>query len=117
MKRFVVFVLLVALPIRTVIAVSRFGCAMMPMAKSQAESSGNPCPAHIVESLAVETGAAGDDGNTSCASCVLACCAALAPEPVEVVAVAQIGSFVAVAMKTLFASAVPHVLERPPRLA
>lgn len=117
MKRFVVLLLLVALPIRTVLAVSGFGCAMMPMQKSQAESNGIPCPAHVVESIVVETEAAGDDANTSCASCVLACCAALAPEPVQVAAVAQIGSFVAVVIKTSFANAVPHALERPPRLA
>ena len=70
-----------------------------------------------VESAAIETEAAADDASVSCPSCALACCAALAPEPTQVAAVAQIGSFVAVVIKTSFANAVPHALERPPRLA
>ncbi len=67
MKRWIVFLLLLALPIRTVLAVSGFGCAMMPMQKAHAESHGVPCPTHVVEGAAVETEAAADDASASCA--------------------------------------------------
>ena len=80
MKRFVVCLILVALPIRTVLAMSGFGCAMMPMQQSHAENHGAPCPMHAAEDAAVEMQPAADDVNVSCPSCAMACCAALAPQ-------------------------------------
>ena len=117
MKRCVVFLLLLALPIRTVLAVSGFGCAMMPMQKSHAESHGAPCQTHRVEGAAIETEAATGDAGVSCPSCALTCCAALAPESTQVATVAQIGDLAAAVTRNSFASAVPQALERPPRLA
>ena len=116
MKRFVVCLLLVALPIRTVLAVSVFGCSMLPMHESHAEGHGAPCPAHAAEGAA-ETQAAADDASVSCPSCALACCAALAPQPTRVATAVHMGSFVAAVFNPSFANAIPHALERPPRLA
>ncbi len=116
MKRWIVFLLMLALPIRTVLAVSGLACTMMPMQKSHAESHRTPCATHGAENAAAEIEAATDDASVSCASCVLACCAALAPEPTPVAAVAQARSFVAAVIDTAFDNAVPHALERPPRL-
>lgn len=117
MKRWIVFLLLLALPIRTVLAVSGLGCAMLPMQKSHAESHGAPCPTHTVEGAAIETAAATDDAGVSCPSCALACCAALAPEPTQVAAVVQISGLAAAVTRNSFSNAVPQALERPPRWA
>lgn len=76
MKRGIVFILLLALPIRAVLAVSGIGCMAMPsMAEPSAISDGS-CPMH-------EGPPAGSGPSTAtCSSCDAACCAALAPESV-----------------------------------
>ena len=115
MKRWIVVLLLLALPIRTVLAVSGFGCAMMPMQMSQAGGDGAPCPMHAVDDAPMaETPA--DSVLASCPSCAAACCAALAPMPPAVTGVSLVGDYASSVVKTSFANAVRHTLERPPRL-
>ena len=49
MKRLIVFLMLLALPIRMVLVVSGFGCAGMPMQMPQAGGADRaPCPMHVV---------------------------------------------------------------------
>jgi hypothetical protein len=113
MKRFIVFLLLLALPIRTVLAVSGFGCAMLPMQMSQTDD-GAPCPMHMVDDASMaETPA--DGAQASCSSCAAACCAALAPMPPTIARISVVGDYASAAVKTSFANAARHALERPPR--
>ena len=116
MRRLIVFLLLLALPIRTVLAVSGFGCAMMPMQISQAGGDDAPCPMHAVAGASMADTPA-DSAPASCPSCAAACCAALAPVPTAVARICWVGDYASAVVKTSFASAVPHTLERPPRLA
>ena len=119
MKRCIVFILLLALPIRTVLAVSGFGCAMMPtqtpMQMTQAEAERTPCPLHTIDASTSEVST--DAGSSACSSCAAACCAALAPMPTAIAGSLTVGDHASAVVKTLFASAVPHTLERPPRFA
>jgi len=117
MRRFIVFFLLVALPVRTVLAVSGWGCATMPPQIAHLESDAAPCAAHVAENAALGPEGEVDNADTSCPSCALACCAALAPEATQVTAVVQTRSVVAAVTETSFANAVLYALERPPRLA
>ena len=113
MKRLMVFLLLLALPIRTVLAVSGFGCAMLPMQMSQA-GDGAPCPMHAVDDASM-TETPADGAPVSCSSCAAACCAALAPMPPTIASISVVGDYASAAVKTSFANAVRHTLERPPR--
>ena len=117
MQRFIVLLLLVALPVRTVLAVSGLGCATIPPQMDHTASHAPPCATHVVESAALEAEGVVDDAHASCPSCALACCAALAPEANQVAAVVQTRSFLAAVIEISFANAVLHALERPPRLA
>jgi hypothetical protein len=113
MKRLIVFLLLLALPIRTVLAVSGFGCTMMPMQMSQAGDDGVPCPMHTADGASMLEAPA--DSAPSCSSCAAACCAALAPMPPTITGISLVGDYASAPVKTSFANAVPHTLERPPR--
>jgi hypothetical protein len=117
MQRVVVFLLLVALPVRTVLAVSGLGCATIPPQIADMESDAAPCAMHGAENAALGPEGAIDDADPSCPSCALACCAALAPEATQVTAVVQTRSAVAAVIETSFANAILYALERPPRLA
>lgn len=126
MKRLVVFLMLLALPIRTVLAVSGFGCAVMPMQMPQAGGADRaPCPMHVVDGMQIavpieapmDSEAPMENVPTSCPSCAAACCAAFAPVPPKVVGISRSSEHIVGVVETPFASAVRHALERPPRIA
>lgn len=122
MKRCIVFLLLLALPIRTVLAISGFGCTMMPMQipmempmEMPPQTDGVPCPMHAANGASTaETPA--DGGSAACSSCAAACCAGLAPMSTDIAGGSlAAGDHAPAVVKTSFANAVPHTLERPPR--
>jgi hypothetical protein len=117
MRRLLVLLLMLALPIRTVLAVSGLGCAVpmqMPIEMPQ-HADGMPCAMHAAGSSA-ETPA--DTASTACSSCAAACCATLAPMPPAITGgVLVTGGYAVAAIETSFANALLHLLERPPRLA
>ena len=117
MQRFIVFLLLIVLPVRTVLAVSGLGCVTMPAQKAQTEKHAAPCAMHAAESAPVEAAGETNETAVSCPSCTLACCAALAPDPAQVAPTTQTLGFVAPVIEISFVNAVAHALERPPRLA
>ena len=119
MKRLIVFLVLLTLPIRTVLAVSGIGCAVMPMQVPQTGGAdGAPCPMHVVDGtkVAAPIEAPIENAPSSCPSCAAACCAAFAPVPPKVVGISMSSDHISGVVEVPFASAVRHALERPPRI-
>jgi len=119
MKRLIVFLVLLAVPIRTVLAVSGIGCAVMPMQVPQTGGAdGAPCPMHVVDGtkIAAPIEAPMENAPTSCPSCAAACYAAFAPLPPKVVGISMSGDRISGLVEMSFASAVRHAPERPPRI-
>jgi hypothetical protein len=110
MKRGIVFILLLALPIRAVLAVSGIGCMAMPsMAQHAAVSDGSPCPMH--EGQPAESGSS----TETCSSCDAACCAALAPESVPPLSAAAAVNEPLFLRGTGVDQVAQSSLERPPK--
>lgn len=117
MKRFVILVLLLALPIRTVLAVSGLACGMMPMQQPPSNGVNAPCAMHFLEGAGtnlhseVPAGAA----VVACPSCAAACCATLAPVPPSISGIAPAPDDLSAFSEAAFDSTVRRSLERPPK--
>ncbi len=112
MKPFIIIVLLLSLPVRTVLAVSSIGCPMMPMQTPTHQTDGAPCPMHAD---AMELGSPTDNQPADCPTCAALCCAALAPMPAIAMIAAPAKNQSSVFAETLFHNAARQSLERPPK--